>query len=367
MKKRNYLKYEEKYLLLKNHFQSDISLEQLLKEFKVSRNTVYNWLRKIEYNFENIERLKITRTIKERKSRIKLELSDEIKKEILLLISKHPLMGALKIKQYFFRHKQILLSEKKIYFYLKEEGIIEARNKSNESKKAKETRRFEYPVPLSAIQIDLLTLKLTGGQKLTLITLIDDYSRYILASVFVPVKEMSEVIKISRNVIKKHGIFERVICDKGCEFVSWQSFTRFEEFLCDWDIELIASGPHQPQCQGKIERWHKTLREEFEGVHGGFSYHSEAQLALDKFVCYYNNERPHQALLGLVPADRFYGLSEELEKELGEYKNGKREDEIIYFTCNIQGKKIVISGAKNEEASVYINNCEVINYNKIIE
>ena len=176
MKKRKYLKYEEKYLLLKKHFQSDISLDKLLKEFKVSRNTVYNWLRKIEYNFENIERLKITRTIKERKSRIKLELSDEIKQEILLLISKHPLMGALKIKQYFFRHKQILLSEKKIYFYLKEEGIIEARNKSNNPQKDKEIRRFEYPVPLSAIQIDLLTLKVTGGQKLTLITLIDDYS-----------------------------------------------------------------------------------------------------------------------------------------------------------------------------------------------
>lgn len=349
MKTRKYLKYEEKSLLLKKHFQSDISMEQLEKEFKVSKNTVYNWLRKIDYNYENIEKLRVKRTLKERKSRIRLELADDIKEEILLLIGKHPLMGPLKIKQYFFRHKQILLSEKKIYFYLKEQGIIDARKKEKTGKAEKEIRRFEYPAPLSAIQIDLLSLKLTGGQKITLVTLIDDYSRYILASIFIPVKEMSEVIKVARNVIKKHGVFERVICDKGSEFVSWQSFTRFEKFLCDWDVELIASGPHQPQCQGKIERWHKTFREEFEGIYGGFSYHSEAQLELDQFVCYYNNERPHQSLLGLVPADRFYGLSKELEQELSEYKEGKREDEIIYFTCNIKGKKIVISGSQNEE------------------
>ena len=77
----------------------------------------------------------------------------------------------------------------------------------------------------------MLSLKLTGGQKITLVTLIDDYSRYILASIFIAIKEMSEVIAIARSVIKKHGVFERVICDKGSEFVSWQSFTRFEEFL----------------------------------------------------------------------------------------------------------------------------------------
>ena len=136
-KKRKYLKYEEKYLLLKNHFQSDISLQILTKEFDVSLNSVYSWLRKIDYDFENIERLKINRTLKERKTRIKLELSDDVKKEILELISKHPTMGALKIKQYFFRHRQVLLSEKKIYFYLKAEGIIEGRRQLTKNRNLK--------------------------------------------------------------------------------------------------------------------------------------------------------------------------------------------------------------------------------------
>ena len=368
MKKRKHLKYEEKYLLLKSHFQSNIDMNKLSTEFGVSKGSIYNWLHKIDYDFENISRLKISRMRIERKSRIQLELSDWVKRDILTLISKHPLMGSLKIKQYFFRHHQILLSEKKIYYYLKKEGIIEGRrNIASSTSKDKECRRFEYPTPLAAVQVDLLTMRLTGGQKLTLVTIIDDYSRYILESRFIAVKEMSEVIKVVGSAIRKHGVFEIVITDKGSEFVSWQSFTKFEEFLCSLDIELIASGPSQPQCQGKIERWHKTFRNDFEGVHGGFSYHSEAQLELDRFVNYYNNERPHQALEGLVPADRFFGLSEELNKELLEYKSGNRANEMIYFSCNIKGEKVVVSGPTVGEANIYINNSEVENYGKVID
>ena len=346
--------------------QSNISLEKLSKEFDINKGTIYNWLRKIDYDFENIEKLRRDNTFKERKSRIRLELDEWVKKEILTLISKHPLMGALKLKQYFFRHYQLLLPEKKIYFYLKEQGIIENRNQIT-TKTKKEIRRFEYPAPLSAVQLDLLTVKLTGGQKIILVTIIDDYSRYILASKFIAIKEMSEVITILSSTIRQYGIFERVITDKGSEFVSWHSFTKFEDFLCNLDIELIASGPAQPQCQGKVERWHRTFREDFENIYGGFSYHSEIQLELDRFVSYYNNERPHQALNGLVPTDRFFGLSEELEKELLEYKTGNRENKIIYFACNIKGKKIVVSGPRDEETNIYINNCEVKNYDEIID
>ena len=363
--KRKCLKFEEKKLLLKYHFESDMDLDKLSSEFKTSKSNIYNWLRKIDYNYDNVNRLKGNKSLKERKSRMKSELSDEIKEEILELIKKHPLMGPLKIKQYFFRHNQLLLSQKKIYYFLKEEGIIENRNKKK-LEVTKSIRSFEYPVPLSAVQIDLLTMKLTGGQKLTLVTIIDDYSRYILSSKFIAIKDMQEVIKIFSEVIKEHGVIDVVITDKGSEFVSWHSFTKFEELLCNLDIELIASGPHQPQCQGKIERWHKTFRDDFEGIYGGFNYSSEAQLELDNFINYYNNERPHQALKGLVPADRFFGLSEELESELASYKSGKREDEMIYFACNIKGKKIVVSGSTMGESKIYINNCEVKNYEQVI-
>ena len=118
---------------------------------------------------------------------------------------------------------------------------------------------------------------------------------------------------------------------------------------------MIASGPETPQNQGKIERWHQTLRKEFEAVRGRFENQAEAQLELERFVNYYNYERPHQALGGLVPADRFFGIAADLEKELASYHAGGRADERIYFCCNIQGRRLVVSGPRGGELSIYSN------------
>ena len=70
MKKYKHLKYEEKYLLLKNHFQSGVKLDLLVEEFGVRKSTIYNWFRKIDYDFENIERLRNNHPKRERRSRI---------------------------------------------------------------------------------------------------------------------------------------------------------------------------------------------------------------------------------------------------------------------------------------------------------
>ena len=134
-------------------------------------------------------------------------------------------------------------------------------------------------------------------------------------------------------------------------------FTEFEEQLCTFDIELIASGPGKPQNQGKVERWHRTYREEFEKKIVRFESMAQAQLETTQFVNYYNYERPHQGIRGLFPADRFFGISEELEKELAMYRSGRREKECIYFCCNINGKKIG-AGSLLELFSRYFLNCK---------
>ena len=140
--------------------------------------------------------------------------------------------------------------------------------------------------------------------------------------------------------------------------------TKFEELLCAFDTELISSGPETPQNQGKIERWHQTFRFDCESRHGRFTLKSEAQYYITEFVNYYNYERPHQGIGGLVPADRFFGISEELENELGTYCNNMRSNECIYFSCNINGKKLVVSGSRDKNLSIYQNIEEKI-YGKV--
>jgi len=346
------LSYQEKVVALKHYFINGITVADIHRMTGASQTAINDWLKLIDYDYDNIERLKPKQRDRSTRKNILNELAPWVIDEINELLKKNPFMGPLKIKQYFFRHHQIIIPEKRVYFYLKEQGIIDKRMRRKKAKnEGKHERRFEYDRPLAAVQMDLMQLKLTGNKKAYLISIIDDYSRFMLTSRIVPDKTMESVITVFSDMIKKYGVVDRVITDKGSEFVSWQSFTKFEELLCSLDIELIASGPDKPQCQGKIERWHGTLRKEFEQLYGCFDFSVQAQLELDDFVNYYNNERPHQGIGGLVPADRFFNMQNELETVLKECEEDQNKQ--IYFSCNINGEKIVISGPRSQEVKIY--------------
>ena len=112
-------------------------------------------------------------------------------------------MGALKLKQYFFRHHQVIVPQKRLYFFLRDEGILAARAKAGKKTDEGEERRFEYPVPMAAVQLDLLQLRLRDNTKLYLVTFLDDHSRFVLHSRLIPVKEMAAVIKqLTKTVVE---------------------------------------------------------------------------------------------------------------------------------------------------------------------
>jgi len=355
----NVFSFEEKKFILQKYFEEGLRRSEIRELFDIAESTFRLWLEKIKNNMENIEALRNKRHPNPKwKSSIIMEISDWEKAEIKRLLKISPGIGPLKIKQHFFRKHQKVLSQSKIYMHLKSEGIIEKRKKEPKKKKEKKGS-FEYPEPMAAVQVDLLFLTLIGKKKIYLVTFLDDFSRFILLSVFVIEKTMDKVIQLLMKVIKKYGVMDRILCDCGSEFVSWQSFSRFEEILCSMDIELIASGPAKPENQGKLERWHQTYRKECEALKGGFNSMAHAQLETDRFVSYYNYERPHQGIGGLYPADRFHGMNEELEKELETYKSGDRKEECIYFCCNINGKKLVVSGSRKDEIKVYLDGEEI--------
>jgi hypothetical protein len=202
--------------------------------------------------------------------------------------------------------------------------------------------------------MDCLRLELTGGQAIWLVTLLDDYSRFILHSRFVAVKTMEAVMEVFSEGVKAWGVMERVLTDQGTEFVSWQGFTRFEELLLKLDVELIVAASEHPETVGKLERFHETFREHLR-EHGPVDYGSQAQLVIREFVPWYNYERPHEALGGLTPADRFFGVSEPLEAELNAYAQGRRVGSQLYLCCRIGNRRIVLSGPRANAVEMYAN------------
>jgi len=346
--------FEEKKLILETYLSeqySNLTVKKFSDICGVAYGTLKDWLNTIDQDVTRIEELRGKR----RKNAWpgQLKLSEPIRDLILEVKGRFADWGPLKIKQYLFRHEQVLIPQSSIYRFLKLNGLVKERVSTSDPKSVHD-RLFEYPHPLAAVQLDLMDLTLSSGLKIHLVSLLDDYSRFVLGNRFISVKTMDEVIAAFQESVRTYGVMERVLTDLGSEFVSWHRFTRFEELLCDLDVEHIASGPQKPENQGKVERWHQTVRQALK-KRGPLDFSSEAQLWIRVLTDMYNYERPHQALGGLTPADRFFGVAEELSAELDRYREGKREGQRVYFSCRIGDRKIVVSGPRADNLSIFSN------------
>jgi len=346
--------FEEKKLILERYLNSgqydNVNPGEFAGICGVSASTFYRWGHAIGWDITRIDELRRKR--KNKNPNGKSRLGEAVEGKILAIKSKHGNWGPLKIKQYLFRHEQILVPQTSVYKFLKALGLVEGRKKR--TKTVAHDKSFEYEYPMAAVQMDLMHLTLASGIVIFLVTLLDDFSRYVLSSRFIAVKTMDNVIESFREVVRKYGVMDNLLTDCGSEFVSWQRFTRFEELLVDMDVGYIASGPDKKENQGKLERWHQTVREELRN-RGPLDYSSEAQLWIRDMVSMYNFERPHQAIGGLLPADRFFGMREEIEAELEQYRAGRRQDKQIYMVCRVGGRKLVVSGQQGEDVTLRLD------------
>jgi transposase InsO family protein len=350
----NHRSYQEKKQILEKYLLSNEYRNVTVKEFSricgVPYMTLRRWGNTIGWDVGRIEELR-RKTPKGCGRQKQSGISATLQDRILEIARDHRTWGPLKIKQYLWRHEQILTPQTSIYRLLKEHGLVKERVAEGA---AGHDRRFEYPCPLAAVQLDLLQVILTSRQTIYLVTLLDDYSRYVLASRFTAVKTMDEVMDVFKAAVRTYGVMDRLLTDQGTEFVSWQRFTRFEELLADLDVEYIASGPHKKENQGKVERWHQTVREELR-ERGPLDCSSEAQLWIREVRDMYNYERPHQGIGGLLPADRFFGLREEIETELERCRAERRNNRQIYLVCRVGEQKLVVSGQGPEKLTVLLD------------
>ena len=162
-------------------------------------------------------------------------------------------------------------------------------------------RRFVYPAPNACWQLDGTEYVLTGGRKCVILQLIDDHSRYALAS-HVAWGETSEAaITVFGKAVVAHGVPQRLLSDNGVALNPSRRgvLGQFVVHLMSLGVEPITGRPYKPTTQGKNERFHQTL----------FRYLDKQPLAetleqlqaqVDAFDYIYNTERPHQGLPGRV-------------------------------------------------------------------
>ena len=93
----------------------------------------------------------------------------------------------------------------------------------------------------------------------------------------------------------------RLLSDNGASYISGD----LAEWLDDREMDHVRGAPHHPQTQGKIERWHQTLKNRILLENYYLPSHLEAQI--DAFVAHYNHQRYHESLSNLTPADVYFG------------------------------------------------------------
>jgi transposase InsO family protein len=162
-------------------------------------------------------------------------------------------------------------------------------------------RRFVYPAPNACWQVDATEYVLTGGRKCVIFQLIDDHSRYAVASHVAWAETAEAAIVVFDKAVAAHGVPQRLLSDNGIALNPTRRgyLGQFVEHLWRLGVDAITGKPYKPTTQGKNERFHQTLFRYLDKQPLADTL-AELQAQVDTFDHIYNTERPHQGLPGRI-------------------------------------------------------------------
>lgn len=162
-------------------------------------------------------------------------------------------------------------------------------------------RRFVYPAPNACWQIDGTEYVLTRGRKCVIFQLIDDHSRYAVASHVAWGETVEAAIAVFDKAVAAHGVPQRLLSDNGAALNPTRRglIGQLVEHANSLGVEAITGKPYKPTTQGKNERFHQTLFRYLDKQPLAETLHG-LQAQVDAFDLIYNTERGHQSLPGRI-------------------------------------------------------------------
>ena len=168
-------------------------------------------------------------------------------------------------------------------------------------------RRFEFPNPNDCWQFDATEWHLDDGTMVQIISALDDCSRLLTGCRAVPHATSDAAWDTFAAAAARWALPVLALSDNGLAFSGkLRGFeVNFERNLRALGVRPITARPFHPQTCGKIERFHQTLKAWLRRHAPRCGTITELQAALDRFAAYYNHRRPHRALRGVTPYERF--------------------------------------------------------------
>ena len=295
--------------------KSGMSQTDFAKTWGCSNKTMSNWL--TQYKKGGMRGLEGSSFRGEdSKKRGRKEISPQLKNQIVETKKENTYFGLRKIRDFLRRFRGVEVSTKTISKTLKAEEIPLLPKIKKRTRSSDKIRHFERAQPMQLWQTDITSYVLTRqSQRVYFTVFMDDCSRYIVSWNLQLMQTSEFVMNTLLNGIQKFGKPEEVLTDQGRQYFAWRGKSKFQNLLIREGIEHVVARSHHPQTVGKCERFWETVGKEFwERVRP--QELADARKRLEHFINYYNHFRPHQGLDGMVPADRFFGVENEVRKVL---------------------------------------------------
>lgn len=175
------------------------------------------------------------------------------------------------------------------------------------ARKPKARKRFERPVANDLWQIDATQVQLAEGERVWVVDVLDDHARFLLAAhaCTAPTGEAAWACFVAASAA--YGLPRQLLTDNHLSFTGrfYGITVEFERRLCGIGVQLINAAPAHPQTLGKLERFHRTLKD-WLGDEGPPGDLEELQRLLERFRLYYNERRPHQGIGNRTPSERYW-------------------------------------------------------------
>ena len=289
--------------------ESHLPARRTLELLGIARSSFYRWYDR--YQRGGPEALADRPS---RPDRVWNRIPDEMRTQIIEMALDCPELSPRELAVRFTDEKRYFVSEASVYRLLKSQDLITS--PAYIVIKAADEFREKTTAPNQLWQTDFTYLKITGWGWYYLSTILDDYSRYIVSwklCVTMKAQDVTDTLDLalakSRLDQVNVGHRPRLLSDNGASYISGD----LAEWLDDKKIEHIRGAPYHPQTQGKIERWHQTLKNRI--LLNNYYLPRELEEQISVFVENYNNKRLHESLNNLTPADVYYGRGQAILEE----------------------------------------------------
>jgi len=341
--------FDKKLKTVKLYLEEGLPAKLVAKETGFAKQTIFEWVRK--YREQGEEGLKPKRHTHRR-----VNISPVVKDKITAVKKNNPTFGAKRISQVLRRLFFVKASAETVRKTLKDQGLA-AKPKKKRRKPRPKVKRFERARPNQLWQSDIFTFRVLE-RNAYLIAFMDDHSRYIVGLGLFRSQRADQVIEVYRGGVGQYGAPREVLTDNGRQYANWRGKSKFTKELERDGVHHIRSASHHPQTLGKVERFWKSIWDEFLS-HAGFERFEEAAERIAFWVKYYNHQRPHQGIEGACPADRFFKIQQQLREviEKGVDENVEHmalhgSPKIPFYMVGRMGEKSVVITKEGDQMKV---------------